>query len=74
MLWKRKTKNTEIKIIFNQKTQDIKLVCVPANSKPTEIIQILMFAINTVNIVLQKTLEEEAIKKGKKLKEPTYVS
>lgn len=71
MRWRRKEKKVEIRIIYDRDKQDIKIICTPQSLKPTEIIQVMMVAIDTVNEALQKALREE--KEKKKGKDSSYI-
>lgn len=66
MLLRKKKNKVRLSIEFNKKTKQLVLVCKPPNKKPTEIIQILMLAINVVDEALKKELGESR-KKEKKI-------
>lgn len=59
----------KIKISFNKKTQDINVDVSPEVTRPTELIQILMYAINAVNTKLQEELDKEGTEET-----PEYIS
>lgn len=49
MFWRKKKRKIQIKITFHEKTREIEILCIPKNIKATQIIQILMWAIDTIN-------------------------
>lgn len=66
MFWKRNKKKVKIKINFNRETQEIEVLCEPQAVRPTEIIQILMYAISTVNMALKNELGKRDLEQKKK--------
>lgn len=62
MLWRKKEK-VEIKIKFDKKTSEIFVICKPSKTRPTEVIQILLLGINTINSALQSELQKKSKKK-----------
>lgn len=70
MLWKRKKTKIHIQIEFDKETEEMKIVGLPSSTRPTELIQVLMFAINVINQTLQEELEKKKPEEKKKL---TYI-
>ncbi len=62
----KKEKKVELKIFFDRETQDIRIEVRPPSIRPTEVIQVLMYAIGTINKTLQAELSEKKKKIEKK--------
>jgi len=74
MRWWRKNNKIEIEIEFDKETEEIKIVVNPVTTRPVEILQTLMLAINTINTALQDAIEEDKKQKNPKQKLQSYVT
>lgn len=72
MLWRRK-KKVHIKIEFKKDTKEIEIVCEPTGTRPTELIQILLYAINTIDMAVKKELGKASNPKKEKKRSLSYI-
>ena len=73
MLWKKKKKKVHIRIEFEKETEEILIVCEPKGTGPVELIQILLYAMKTIDMALKQERGEAPHSKEKKKKSLNYI-
>ena len=72
MRFRRDKNKVRIEIDFDKATEELKVKVEPKSTRPTEIIQVFMLAINVINQILQKELKKKQ-KEEKKPKQLVYI-